>query len=217
MGVPHPWMGGTPSLDRGYSISWWRYPIPRWGGTPFPGWGVPIPSLDLDGVPPRSEQTENITFSICLSPTTVCSGRSMISRGEGAKPKGRGASLLFWSFFPEHCLKIKEIGPRGWGVHGQWSREGKPPHGLSRTISSYTQVLVICCPDRLIKIPLMKFYQCGCVIWWQETPNCPLNVSNVKNVSLDQYHQIFLLGKYFSSTIIGDLGKGVILGFFQKH
>ena len=42
----------------------------------------------------------------------VHSGGSRISKNEGAKPEG-SANLLFGDFFPENCMKIKEIGSRG--------------------------------------------------------------------------------------------------------
>ena len=74
--------GGTPSLDRGYPVPGWGYPVLGWGGTPSLDRGYPIhgqgtPCPDLTGVPPPRrpdlaevpptpgcEQTENITFPI---------------------------------------------------------------------------------------------------------------------------------------------------------
>ena len=37
------------------------------------------------------------------------------SRGEGANPKSGCKNLLFGQIFPENCMKMKEIGPRGGG------------------------------------------------------------------------------------------------------
>ena len=36
-------------------------------------------------------------------------------RGGGANSQGGREKLLFGQFFPEKCMKIKEIGPRGTG------------------------------------------------------------------------------------------------------
>ena len=47
------------------------------------------------------EQNEN-------TPVAVPGGE-----GRGANPQDGGANLLFGQTFPENCMKMKEIGPRG--------------------------------------------------------------------------------------------------------
>ena len=44
-------------------------------------------------------------------------GRSRISQKGGASPRIWGIYLLFGKNVAENCMKMKEIGPRGWGAH----------------------------------------------------------------------------------------------------
>ena len=51
----------------------------------------------------------------------VGSGGSRISQTVDANPRGGGCQPIIWQFFPENCMKMKEIGPwgRGEGAHPQ--------------------------------------------------------------------------------------------------